>query len=148
MAGCSGRLRDITENRHELTVVAAKEQIPIISDFIADLMTASGFGLQKMLEVQLAAEEACTNIALYAYPEKKGCIHIAADLEEDRLKLAIADEGIPFDPTTRNMTISSADVEHRPIGGLGIALIRALVDGMSYEFSEGRNVFRLVKNKM
>jgi serine/threonine-protein kinase RsbW len=129
-------------------VAASKEQIPVISNFIAELMKASGFDLQKMLEVQLAAEEACTNIALYAYPNRKGCIHIAADLEENRLKLVIADEGLPFDPTLRKISISRADAEHRPLGGLGIALIRASVDGLSYELREGKNILKLIKNKM
>jgi serine/threonine-protein kinase RsbW len=129
-------------------VAASKEQIPVISNFIAELMKASGFDLQKMLEVQLAAEEACTNIALYAYPNRNGCIHIAADLEENRLKLVIADEGLPFDPTLRKISISRADAEHRPLGGLGIALIRASVDGLSYEFREGKNILKLIKNKM
>lgn len=136
------------KTKHELTVAATKEQIPIISEFIANLMTASGFDPQKMFEVQLAAEEACTNIALYAYPERKGCIHIGAEVEEDRLELAIADEGIPFDPTARAISISVADVEQRPIGGLGIALMKASVDGLSYEFRDGKNILRLIKNKI
>lgn len=135
------------KTKHELTVAAAKEQIPIISEFIANLMTASGFDPQKMFEVQLAAEEACTNIALYAYPERKGCIHIDAEVEEDRLELAIADEGIPFDPTARDTSISVANVEQRPIGGLGIALMKASVDGLSYELRDGKNILRLIKNK-
>jgi anti-sigma regulatory factor (Ser/Thr protein kinase) len=133
------------KNRFELTVPASKEQIPVISKFIADSMAAFGFDAEKMLEVQLAAEEACTNIALYAYPKGEGSINIAIEIIGDHLELTIADKGVPFDPTAKKVAISNADVEHRPIGGLGIALIRAMVDEVSYELKNGKNILRLVK---
>lgn len=138
----------LMENMQELNVPASEDQISIISEFIADLMAASGFDLQKMFEVQLAVEEACTNIALYAYPNSDGGISIAAKINNDRLELVIADKGEPFDPIARITSISNADVEHRPIGGLGIALIKASVDELSYEFKDGKNILRLVKNKV
>ena len=136
------------ENMRELTVPATEEQISIISEFIADLMATSGFDLQKMFEVQLAVEEACTNIALYAYPKGEGVISIAAKVDDDRLELVIADKGEPFDPIASISSISTADVEHRPIGGLGLALIKASVDELSYEFKNGKNILRLVKIKI
>lgn len=135
------------EDIRKLTVPASKEQLSVISEFIEDLMTGSGFDLQKIFEVQLAVEEACTNVVLYAYPEGNGSISIDALVGEDRLELAIADSGIPFDPTARIVSISNAGVEQRPIGGLGIPLIRASVDELSYEFKNGKNILKLVKNK-
>ncbi len=135
------------EDIRKLTVPASKEQLPVISEFIEDLMTGEGFDLQKIFEVQLAVEEACTNIVLYAYPEGDGTISIAALVGVDRLELAIADSGTQFDPAAKSISISTAGVEQRPIGGLGIPLIRASVDEMSYEFKNGKNILRLVKNK-
>lgn len=135
------------EDMRELSIPATEDQISIISEFISDLMAKSGFDLQKLFEVQLAVEEACTNIALYAYPKGDGNISIAAKVNDDRLELIIADNGEPFDPLARITSISTADVEHRPIGGLGIALIKASVDELSYEFKDGKNLLRLVKNK-
>lgn len=136
------------ENNPEITVAASKEQIPAISRFIEDLMASSGFVPRKRFEVLLAVEELCTNIAMYAYPEGDGSIEIAAKVSNDHLELAIADNGKPFDPTAKKIAISTADVEHRPIGGLGIALARASVDGLSYEFRDGKNILRLVKNRI
>jgi anti-sigma regulatory factor (Ser/Thr protein kinase) len=135
------------KDRFELTVPASKEQIPVISELIADSMAAAGFDAKKMLEVELAAEEACANIALYAYPKGGGCIDIAIETTGDHLELTIADNGVPFDPTAKKVEISDADVEHRPIGGLGIAIIRAMVDEVSYELKDGKNVLRLIKNR-
>lgn len=135
------------EDIRKLIVPATKEQLPVISEFVEDLMTSSGFDLQKMFEVQLAVEEACTNIVLYAYPEGDGSISIDARAGAGRLELAIADSGKPFDPTARIVSIPTAGVEQRQIGGLGIPLIKASVDELSYEFKDGKNILKLVKIK-
>ncbi len=131
---------------HEITVVAKIDEIPIISEFIERLMKTYGFDTKKIMEVQLAAEEACTNIALYAYPGRAGNIHIEARVE-DGLHLNIEDEGMPFDPTKLDAPLTKLGAEERPIGGLGVYLIKSYVDDISYEFKEGKNILRLVKNK-
>jgi len=135
------------ENEQEITVAATIEQIPAISDFIERLMSHAGFDLRKIMEVQLAGEEACTNVAKYAYPGKEGTIHIVARVHGERLVLIIEDHGIAFDPTTHIVALSQADTKDRPIGGLGIHLIRCYVDEISFEFRDGKNVLTLVKNR-
>jgi anti-sigma regulatory factor (Ser/Thr protein kinase) len=135
------------ENEQEITVAATIEQIPVISDFIERLMSLAGFDSRKIMEVQLALEEACTNVAKYAYPGKAGTIHIVASVHGDRLVLIIEDDGIPFDPTTHTVALSQAGTKDRPIGGLGIHLIRCYVDGMSFEFRDGKNALSLIKKR-
>lgn len=132
------------EEESEITVSARTEMIPIISQFIERLMSASGFDLKKIMEIQLAAEEACTNIALYAYPGREGNIHIKAS-DDDRFVLTIEDDGTPFDPTKQDDPAMQAKAEERPVGGLGIYLIKTYVDGISYEFKDGKNILRLIK---
>jgi anti-sigma regulatory factor (Ser/Thr protein kinase) len=135
------------KNEPEITVAATIEQIPVISDFIERLMSNAGFDSRKIMEVQLALEEACTNVAKYAYPGKDGTIHIVARVHGDRLVLIIEDDGIPFDPTTHTVTLSQAGTKDRPVGGLGIHLIRCYVDGMSFEFRDGKNALTLLKKR-
>lgn len=130
----------------EITVAAKKEQIPVISKFIEEVMASSGFDLKKTMEVLLAVEEACTNIALYAYDGKEGNIHIAAEVDAGRMNLIIEDCGSPFDPTTHDVPLSDANAEDRPIGGLGIFLAKSYVDGINYQFVDGKNTLHLVKN--
>jgi serine/threonine-protein kinase RsbW len=138
---------EVLENEQEITVAATMEQIPIISDFIEGLMSFAGFDLQKIMEVQLAAEEACTNIAKYAYPGKDGMIHIVARVASDQLDLIIEDCGVLFDPTAHVVAPSQVGTKDCPIGGLGILLIRSYVDGISFEFRDGKNVLKLVKKR-
>jgi len=138
---------EVMEDEQEITVAATTEQILVISDFVERLMMIAGFDLRKIMEVQLAAEEACTNVAKYAYPGKDGTIHIVARVAGDRLDLIIEDCGVPFDPTAYSVTLSQAGTKDRPIGGLGIHLIRSYVDGMSFEFRDGKNALTLVKKR-
>ena len=133
--------------RVPITVAATIEQIPVIFDFIERLMSHAGFDLRKIMEVQLAAEEACTNVAKYAYSGKDGTIHIVARVHGDRLVLIIEDDGIAFDPTIHIVALSQAGTKDRPIGGLGIHLIRCYTDKMSFEVRDGKNVLTLVKNR-
>ncbi len=135
-------------NEHEITVKATIDQIPVISDFVESLMSVAGFNSRKTMEVLLVVEEACTNIIKYAYPGKEGTIQISARVSGDRLELTIEDEGVPFDPTTHIVTLSQADAKDRPVGGLGIHLMRSLMDGISFEFKDGMNVLTLVKNRI
>jgi serine/threonine-protein kinase RsbW len=135
------------EEDQEITVAAKIEEIPVISEFIEKLMKTYGFDTKKIMEVQLAAEEACTNIALYAYPGRVGNIHIKAKVG-DSLQLNIEDCGTPFDPMKHGFPPIQTDAQERPIGGLGIYLIKTYVDDMSYEFKEGKNILRLVKDKV
>lgn len=138
---------DAIDNEQEITVAATTEQIPIISDFVEGFMSVAGFDSRKILELQLAAEEACTNVARYAYPGKDGMIHIIARVAGDRLHLIIEDYGVAFDPTAYTVNLSQGGIKDRRIGGLGIHLIRSYVDGMSFEFRDGKNALTLVKNR-
>jgi serine/threonine-protein kinase RsbW len=140
--------KEVIENEQEITVKATIDQIPVISDFVESLMVAAGFNSRKVMEVLLVVEEACTNIIKYAYPGMEGTIQISAGVSGDRLELIIEDEGVPFDPTTHIVTLSQADAKDRPVGGLGIHLMRCLVDKMSFQFKAGKNVLTLVKNRI
>lgn len=135
----------------EIVVAARKDRIPVISEFIEALMTSGGFDPHKTLEVMLAVEEACTNIALYAYSGKEndldGLMQIIADDGSDRIELTIEDWGVPFDPTKHGMPISDACAEVRPIGGLGIHLIKTYVDEIRYKYVDGKNVLTLIKKR-
>jgi anti-sigma regulatory factor (Ser/Thr protein kinase) len=138
---------EVIDSEQEITAVATIEQISVISDFVESMMNVAGFDSRKAMEVLLVVEEACTNIANYAYPGEAGKIHIVARVFGDRLELIIEDKGIPFDPTTHIVALSQADTKDRPVGGLGIHLMRSFMDGISFEFKDGKNVLTLVKNK-
>ena len=82
----------------------------------------------------------------YAYPAgTTGYVNISASVNAVRLKITISDNGVPFDPTAKAEVDTTLSVEERGIGGLGIHLIRQIMDSINYERVEGKNVLTLRK---
>ena len=97
--------------------------------------------------LNLALEEAVTNVILYAYPKGiYGPVELDASRVENRLVFTLSDSGKPFDPTARPDADISASLEDRQIGGLGIHLVRSIMDAVSYEYRGGRNILTMTKN--
>ena len=96
--------------------------------------------------IRLAVEEAVVNIMDYAYPAgTEGIIKVKAMSNTKCLKLVITDYGAAFNPTEAARADTSLSAEDRPIGGLGIFLVRELMDSINYERSEGKNILTLKK---
>ena len=97
--------------------------------------------------INLALEEAVVNVINYAYAKgKRGHVEISSRVEGNRLLLTIKDSGAPFDPTQAAEADTTTDLRRRAIGGLGIYLVRNLMDDMKYERTDdGYNVLTLVK---
>jgi anti-sigma regulatory factor (Ser/Thr protein kinase) len=96
------------------------------------------------MEIELAVEEALANICLYAYPNGSGEVEVRCTQDEPRhFAIELIDSGIPFDMLSRPAPDFTVDVAQRPIGGLGIALIRALMDNATYHREGAQNILRL-----
>jgi len=111
---------------------AKLENLSLIADFISRSM--SQLGIEKgVSEVQLAVDEACTNAIKYACSDK-GDIIITCELQDNDFVVTIRYWGIRFDPSSVPPPDLEADLDKRRIGGLGIYLMRRLMDDVSYSF--------------
>jgi anti-sigma regulatory factor (Ser/Thr protein kinase) len=128
-----------------IMVAAREEELPKVTAFIDEVMSYAGFGKKKISDIELAVEEAVVNIIQHGYRGSEGTILIKSDFYGGCLTLTIEDQAPRFDPTQLDMPNLSADLEERPIGGLGIHLIKSLVDEIKYEFKEEKNVLILKK---
>ena len=101
-----------------------------------------------VMGLNLALEEAVANVVLYAYSAPgEGEIRLSAEWEAEagELCFVLLDQGVPFDPTgVPNADVTLA-VEDRPIGGLGILLIRNIMDEVAYRREDGCNVLTMKK---
>ncbi len=127
-------VQSMKENRFELKVDSRLENLSIISDFITKVMRQIGAKGRSISEVQLAVDEACTNIIRHAYSERKDIITIALEIADEDLIVTITDRGKPFEPSSVPPPDLESDVGERKIGGLGIYFMRKLMDEMSYSF--------------
>ncbi|MBO7069405.1 MAG: ATP-binding protein [Bacteroidaceae bacterium] len=99
------------------------------------------------VNVGLAVEEAVVNVMRYAYPEgTKGEIRVTASVCDGKLTFQISDDGKPFDPTAAEGPDITLSAQQRPIGGLGIFLMRQYMDAMSYKRMNDCNILFLAKN--
>ncbi len=97
-------------------------------------------------KIKLAVEEAVTNIIDYAYQNgTEGNISVIIEADESRIRFILTDSGAEFDPTGVSKADTTLTVEERPIGGLGVFLVRNLMDSINYERVDGKNVLRMEK---
>ena len=122
------------------------QQIPTLAEWVDEL----GIPMELNMPVNLALEEAVSNVMLYAYPGRNdGKVFVefakAKDEQGEKLIFTISDSGIPFDPTAKPEADITLSAEERAIGGLGIHLVRKLMDEIRYERRDGKNILTLVK---
>ena len=132
--------------QHSITLTNDIEQVPQLADFVDMVCEEVGFDPSVSIQMNLAIEEAVVNVMSYAYPVSTvGNVNIEAQADDDCLTFTIIDNGTPFDPTAKSEVDTTLSAEERPIGGLGIHLVRQLMDGINYERIDGKNILTLRK---
>lgn len=121
-------------------------EIERLNFFVDELGEAFELDSALTMSLNLVLEEAVSNIILYAYPHPMGDeISINAEKTDKLLVFTITDSGEEFDPTAVPEADISLSAEERPIGGLGIYLIKKIMNEIEYQRIEGNNVFTLKK---
>lgn len=135
-------------SRNELELEASSENLSRVIDFIDAHLDEAGFGAKAKMQVSVAVEEIFVNIAHYAYAPGKGNVLIRVDTEDDNSAVTItfSDGGKPFDPTKAVDPDVTLSAEERDIGGLGIFMMKKMMDDLHYEFIDGKNVLKIKKN--
>lgn len=129
---------------------AAKfEFLDEIRDFVGQIARTGGFGDKDVYNIQLATDEAASNIIEHAYEGiSDGVLDLSCGMESDAIRIVLIDYGLPFDPSKIPMPDLKADLSSRKIGGLGIFLMRKLMDEVSYEPKPDKsNVLTMIKRK-
>ena len=122
------------------------DDVPQLAAFVDEVCESIGFDMSTTMSINLALEEAVVNVMNYAYPQgTKGDVNVEAEANDKRLKFVITDSGTPFDPTAKAEVDTTLSAEERPIGGLGIHLVRQIMDSINYERIDGKNILTLRK---
>lgn len=129
------------------TFHADKQNLPLVIDFLESFLQKSGVRSQDLLDLQLAVDEAFTNIASYAYGPEGGDVDICIDVFESEITITITDSGKAFDPLSLGPPDIKGGVDERQIGGLGIYLIRQVTDNVTYLRRDGKNMLIINKTK-
>lgn len=134
--------RDVKKGEHHFSLVMRNDiqQIPTLAEWIEMI----GLPQELNMPINLALEEAVSNVMLYAYPDKSGQVLVECD-KSDKLVFTITDSGVPFDPTQQKEPDVTQNLDERPIGGLGIFLVRQIMDDIRYERKDNKNILTLTK---
>lgn len=121
-------------------------EIERMAAFLNDLGDKLNIAPDVMFNIHLALEEAVTNVIMYAYPpgEENELVLIVSHID-NRLIFKIIDSGKAFDPTQQPDADVTLSLEERPIGGLGIFLIRRIMQAVEYRREDGKNILTMAK---
>lgn len=121
-------------------------EINRLHSFIEEVGETFALPMKTVMNLNLVLEEAVTNVIMYAYPkEEHEYIHLTAKEQEGKLIFILTDSGKAFDPTQAPDADITLSADDRPIGGLGIFLIRKIMNEVKYERIDGKNVLTLEK---
>ena len=122
------------------------QQIPQLADFVETIAQDKKLDQSLAMSLNLALEEAVSNVIMYAYPEgADGLVDVEAIIRKSSIDFIVTDNGMPFDPTSTATADVSAPLEKRQIGGLGIFLVRSIMDEVSYERKDAHNILKMTK---
>lgn len=131
----------------EITLQAEKQNIPKVIEFIDGKLEELACPMKAQMQIDVAVDEMFTNISSYAYGEQGGTatVRFGFDEETRTVRIDFSDSGVPFDPLQREDPDVTLSVEDRPIGGLGIYLVKKTMDRVDYRYSDGYNQLTIYK---
>ena len=141
---------DKTVHRSTLTISNDLKESVRLHPFVEEISKATGIDEHTSSSINLALEEALVNSIQYAYPtDTKGEISLTAEWTDNRhdITFTLVDSGVPFNPLSVEEADTTLGVQERPIGGLGIFLVRQLLDEVNYQRTDkGENVLTMTKH--
>ncbi|MBR3103012.1 MAG: ATP-binding protein [Lachnospiraceae bacterium] len=135
------------QKKLELTVIATLENYDRVAEFVEGELEIREVPMAAQAQIVIALDEIYTNVAKYAYADDPGEVTVRLDFTEQitEVKMTIMDCGIPYDPLKRPDPDVSLEAEARQIGGLGIYMVKQMMEEVSYEYRGGMNILRMRK---
>jgi len=129
--------------RH-LSIVNRVEELSRVLHFVSEIADELKLDEEKRMEMELVLEEMVANVIFYAYPKGvEDTIELTAKSDGHTLTLVVGDHGKAFDPTLTNNINMKENPAERPIGGMGIHIVRNLMNDMHYQRLNGQNLLTM-----
>ncbi len=131
----------------EMTIEARKENLAQALAFVDEVLEEAGCPMKTQMQVDVAVEELFVNIASYAYGDGVGTALLQAEVSGDPpvFSLTLIDSGLPYDPLAKEDPDITLSAQERQIGGLGIFMVKQMMDDMRYEYRDGQNHLTVLK---
>lgn len=123
----------------KLSFPAIPSQIEQIIDQIMTAPEVVSVPEEMLFTLRLAVEELVANVVNYAYTNEEGNLEVDIIVKDNQLSITFIDHGVPFNPLVQNDPDVTLSAEDRQIGGLGIFLVKQVMDSVEYYFVDGKN---------
>jgi serine phosphatase RsbU (regulator of sigma subunit)/anti-sigma regulatory factor (Ser/Thr protein kinase) len=133
----------VSESR---TFPADVKELDNLFYYSSSLLKLLDFSNRDIIMINTALEEVFVNVAKYAY-ENTGTVEITLSKFRDHITFVFKDRGVPFNPLDKEDPNINASSEDREIGGLGIFMVKKIMDKVTYEYANNENILTLVKYK-
>ncbi len=140
------------ERKFKLYVPSSTENLALIREFVASIGVQAGLESSEVAKLELAVDEACANVIEHAYGhDATQDVIIRATFDDETLKIDVEDTGRGFDPNSVQPEELERLIQDRKSGGLGMRLMKSLMDEVHYEIEPGKknelHMIKRLKNK-
>ena len=133
--------------RKELSIKNEIGELARVNQFLDDIAEELGLDMELQMNLNLVLEEMVSNVIFYAYPEGKTAeIELVAETHGKQLTFELTDRGKEFDPTAKEDANPDVNPMERDIGGMGIYIVKNIMNEVSYQRLEGKNLLTMKKN--
>ena len=133
--------------RKELRLKNQMQELERVNQFVEEICEELNLGMELQLNLNLVMEEMVVNVISYAYPEGKVAdIELVAESDGKELTFVLSDQGKEFDPTLRETADMDVNPAERDLGGMGIYIVKNIMNEVSYQRLEGKNLLTMKKD--
>lgn len=133
--------------RKELCIKNQMTELGKVNQFIDEIGEELGLSMELTMNLNLVMEEMVVNIISYAYPEGSDAeIELLAKSDNKELTLVLSDQGREFDPTMKEDSDMSVNPALRDLGGMGIFIVKNIMNKVTYQRLDGRNLLTMTKS--
>ena len=132
--------------RKEIRIINQINELQKVAQFIEEIGEELRLSAELQMKLNLVLEEMVSNVIFYAYPDDvEAEIEIVAKSDSKELTFTLTDQGREFDPTMREETDLSVNPANRDLGGMGIYIVKNIMDKVTYQRLDGKNILTMTK---
>ena len=132
--------------KKEICIKNQISELERVNQFVEEIGEELGLDMELQMNLNLVMEEMVTNVIFYAYPDGMTAdIELLAESDGKELTFVLSDKGVAFDPTAKEDTDLDVNPAERDLGGMGIYIVKNIMNQVSYQRLEGKNLLTMKK---
>ena len=131
--------------KNEITLEATRPNVGRAVDFVSAAAEELPFSLKEKNQIEIAVDEIVCNVASYAYDGSSGTFNLKVSTDQIGMIITVTDSGIPYNPLEKEDPDVTLSADERGIGGYGIFIVKKIMDDVSYEYKDGKNILTMKK---